>query len=340
MSATIPASPNSTGASSSPAAGSTSVVAQRPRRVRRTGVGVDRVFRAHSALVYLFLYVPIALVVLFSFTNGNNAGELRGFSLRWYGLAFGSQFVLDALTTSLTIGLATGILSTTFGTIAALALQRVPSRVRAVFDTLTYIAIVIPGIVIGIASLVFFVNAFGYINAWLAYLWPAALGPAPVLAPGIYTVIAAQTVFGLAIVIVLVRARIAGMDRTLVEASADLFATPWRTFRQITLPQLAPAILAGFLLSFTFSFDEYVITSFVKGDVTTLPIYVFSSIRRPPVKPDINAIATVILAFTLVMLTIGWLVYRRSSRRTGAPLVIEAAIPTAETPSTEEPARA
>jgi spermidine/putrescine transport system permease protein len=290
----------------------------RHRRVRNPGLGADRVFRAHSGLVFLFLYVPIGLVVLFSFTAGEHAGEMRGLSLRWYGAAFENQFVTRALSSSLQVGLLTAVLSTTFGTIAALALQRVRPRLRAAYDTLTYIAIVIPGIVIGIASLVFFVNVFGFLNPLLAGAWPPVLGEAPKLAPGLQTIVGAHTVFAMALVIVLIRARLAGMDRTLGEASADLFATPWRTFRQITLPQLSPAILAGFLLSFTFSFDEYVITSFVKGNVTTLPIYVFSSIRRPPVKPDINAIATVILAFTLLMLLSGWLIYRRGTRRAGA----------------------
>ncbi len=292
--------------------------APRRRRIPNPGLGADRAFRAHSGLVFLFLYVPIGLVVLFSFTAGEHAGEMRGLSLRWYGAAYENQFVTRALSSSLQVGFLTAILSTTFGTIAALALQRVRPRLRAGYDTLTYIAIVIPGIVIGIASLVFFVNVFGFLNPVLAGVWPAALGEAPKLAPGLQTIVGAHTVFAMALVIVLIRARLAGMDRTLGEASADLFATPWRTFRQITLPQLSPAILAGFLLSFTFSFDEYVITSFVKGNVTTLPIYVFSSIRRPPVKPDINAIATVILAFTLLMLLSGWLIYRRGTRRAGA----------------------
>lgn len=299
----------------------------RRRRVRNPGLGADRVFRAHSGLVFLFLYVPIGLVVLFSFTAGEHAGEMRGVSLRWYGAAFENQFVTRALSSSLQVGLLTAVLSTTFGTIAALALQRVRPRLRAAYDTLTYIAIVIPGIVIGIASLVFFVNVFGFLNPLLAAAWPSALGEAPKLAPGLQTIVGAHTVFAMALVIVLIRARLAGMDRTLGEASADLFATPWRTFRQITLPQLSPAILASFLLSFTFSFDEYVITSFVKGNVTTLPIYVFSSIRRPPVKPDINAIATVILAFTLLMLLSGWLIYRRGARRAGAsPVVPDATV--------------
>lgn len=293
------------------------------RRIPRPGLGADRIFRTHTSLVFLFLYVPIGLVVLFSFTAGEYAGELRGLSTRWYGEAFTNQFVIRALGNSLQVGLLTAVLATIFGTIAALALQRVRPRIRAVYDTLTYVAIVIPGIVIGIASLVFFVNIFGFLNPILEAAWPGALGAAPQLTPGLQTIVGAHTVFATALVIVLVRARMAGMDRTLVEASADLFATPWRTFRQVTLPQLSPAILAGFLLSFTFSFDEYVITSFVKGNVTTLPIYVFSSIRRPPVKPDINAIATVILAFTLLMLFAGWLLYRRGTRRTGPAAIAD-----------------
>lgn len=308
------------------AAGTLPVVPSRTRlrrRVGQPGLGANRILRAHSSLVFLFLYVPIGLVVLFSFTAGEYAGELRGLSVRWYGAAFTNQFVTRALTNSLLVGLLTAVLSTSFGTIAALALQRVRPRLRAIYDTLTYVAIVIPGIVIGIASLVFFVNVFGFLNPLLANAWPAVLGPAPQLTTGLQTIVGAHTVFAMALVIVLVRTRLVGMDRTLVEASADLFATPWRTFRQITLPQLSPAILAGFLLSFTFSFDEYVITSFVKGNVTTLPIYVFSAIRRPPVKPDINAIATVILAFTLLMLLTGWLIYRRGTRRPG-PVTPEA----------------
>lgn len=296
--------------------------------LRRDRVGrlVDSVFRSHSALVYLFLYVPIGLVVLFSFNAGDFAGELRGLSLRWYGEALRDRFVMGALQNSLAIAFVTAVLATVFGTIAALALQRVPPRLRALYDALTYVAIVIPGIVIGIASLVFFVNFFGWLNPWIRYLWPDGAGEPPILNLGIPTVIGAHVLFTMAIVIVLVRTRMAGMDRTLVEASYDLFATPWRTFRQVTLPQLSPAILAGFLLSFTFSFDEYVIASFVKGDATTLPIFIFSSIRRPPVSPKINAIATMILLVTLAVLFVVQLIYRRQARQARALAEAAAAV--------------
>ncbi|HET7678474.1 MAG TPA: ABC transporter permease [Candidatus Limnocylindrales bacterium] len=289
---------------------------------------VEAVFRGHATLVYVFLYLPIALVVLFSLNSGQFAGELRGISLRWYGEAFGDRFVVGALRNSLVVALVTAVCATTFGTIAALALQRVRPGLRALYDTLAYVAIVIPGIVIGIATLVFFVNVFGWLNPWLRYLWPGGPERAPVLAMGIPTIIGAHVLFTMAIVIVLVRARVAGMDRTLVEASADLFATPWGTFRQVTLPQLAPAILAGFLLSFTFSFDEYVIASFVNGTDTTLPIHVFSSIRRPPVSPKINAIASVILLISLTVLVVAGIVYRRQGRAARPADAEESASPT------------
>jgi spermidine/putrescine transport system permease protein len=130
-------------------------------------------------------------------------------------------------------------------------------------------------------------------------------------------VIAAHVLFNLSLVLLLVRARLSGMDRTFVEASADLFATPWRTFVQITLPQLMPAIVAGFLLSFTFSFDDYVITTFVSGPgSSTLPLFIFGQVKRG-VTPETNAVATMILGFTLLTLLVGQGLLLWQSRRVG-----------------------
>lgn len=285
--------------------------------IDRFGRGIDRILRGHAALMLLFLYLPIALVVLFSFNAGERAGELRGLSLRWYGTALGNVFVVRALQNSVIVGLSTALIATTLGTMAALALQRVPRTVRTIFEAMTYTAIIIPGIVIGIATLIFFVNLWAWINPWVAYFWSGlGLGSeAPALGQGLHTIVAAHVVFTMAIVIVLVRARLAGMDRTLVEASADLYASPWRTFRQVTLPQLSPAILAGGLLSFTFSFDDYIIASFVSGPgQSTLPMLIFSSIRRG-IRPEINAIATIILLVTLSLLLLVSLIIRRQTAR-------------------------
>lgn len=289
--------------------------------VDRLGRMVDRLLRGQAALLFLFLYIPIGLVVLFSFNAGDRAGELRGLSLRWYGEALGNVFVVRALQNSVIVALSTAIIATTLGTIAGLALQRASRGVRTVFEALTYTAIIIPGIVIGIATLIFFVNVWGWLNPWVAYFWTTlGLGAKPpILGQGLHTIIAAHVVFTMAIVIVLVRARLSGMDRSLVEASADLYATPWRTLRQVTLPQLSPAILAGALLSFTFSFDDYIIASFVSGPgQSTLPMLIFSSIRRG-IRPEINAIATLILLVTLSLLFLVFVVFRRQNRPAVTP---------------------
>ena len=283
--------------------------------IDRAGRWVDRGFRLQAAALYLFLYVPIGLVVLFSFNAGDRTGELRGLSLRWYQVAVEDPFAMGALQNSVVVGVWTAVIATTLGTLAALALQRTPKAVRAVFEAITYVAIIIPGIVIGIATLIFFVNAFAWVNPQLAAVWAAAgLGAAPKIGTGLHTIIAAHVLFTMAIVIVLVRARLAGMDRSLTEASFDLFASPFKTFVQVTLPQLRPAIVTGTLLAFTFSFDDYVIASFVAGPgKPTLPMYVFSSIRRG-ITPEINAIAAIVLTVTVTMLVVVGLIYRRSSR--------------------------
>jgi spermidine/putrescine transport system permease protein len=148
-------------------------------------------------------------------------------------------------------------------------------------------------------------------------LWPQGFEP-PQLAMGYGSLIAAHTLFTMALVIIIVRARISGMDRSLSEASADLYATPFGTFRQVTLPMIFPAVLAGFLLSFTFSFDDFIIAFFVAGSETTLPIYVFSSIRRG-VTPEINAIGTMVLAVSLILLIAAQAILQRGRRESARP---------------------
>jgi spermidine/putrescine transport system permease protein len=271
------------------------------------------VMRLYSIAVYLFLYVPIGIIVLFSFNAGRHASDFQGLSVKWYGKALSNPFVIEALTTSLIIALSAALLSSVMGTAAALALQRVRGPVKVMFDGLIYVSIMIPGIVIGIATLVALVSVFDILNPILGALWPEGIKP-PKLSLGYASVIAAHTLFTMSLVIVIVRARIAGMDRALIEASEDLYATPWRTFRQITLPQIYPAVLAGFLLSFTFSFDDFIVSFFVAGANTTLPIYVFSSIRRG-ITPEVNAIGTMVLAVSLTLLIVAQVLLRRGSQR-------------------------
>ena len=272
--------------------------------------------RLYALAVYLFLYIPIAVIAVFSFNTGRYAAQLQGFSTQWYGKALSNPFVMEALQTSATVAASSAILATIAGTLAALALQGVTGKPRVVFDALLYIAVMVPGIVIGISTLIGLVTLFDWLNPLLAAVWPLA-GAAPQLNLGKGSLIAAHGLFAMALVVIIVRARMAGMDRSLIEASADLGATAWGTFRQVTLPQIFPAILAGFLLSFTFSFDDFIIAFFVAGSETTLPIYVFSSIRRG-VTPEINAIGTMVLAISLVVLTLAQTILQRGRRRPDA----------------------
>ncbi|KAF1053265.1 MAG: Inner membrane ABC transporter permease protein YdcV [Stenotrophomonas maltophilia] len=253
--------------------------------------------RGYSTSLYLFLYAPIALIMLFAFNAGRSGLSFQCCSVQWFGRAFGNPFIMEALGNSAIIALCSALIATLFGTLAVFGLQRVGKRLRLLFDALTYCAIIVPGIVIGIATLIAFITLFDVLNPLLAAL---NIG-LPKLNMGFATVVAAHSLFTMALVMVIVRTRVEAMDKALLEASADLYAPPLDTFWRVTLPQIAPGILAGFLLAFTFSFDDFIIAFFVAGSQTTLPIYIFSSIRRG-ITPEINAISTVIIAASLALL--------------------------------------
>jgi len=263
--------------------------------------------RWYAAFVYLFLYAPIGIIVLFSFNSGNHASDFQGFSIKWFGIALSNPFVIEALKVSLIVAIITAFLSSVMGTMAALALQNIRGALRIIFDSLIYIAVMIPGIVIGIAALIAMANTLNIINPMIDIIWPDIFGNAPQLNLGLFSITGIHTLWTMSLTTIIIRARLQGMDRSLIEASTDLYATPFQTFYKITLPQIFPGILAAALLSFTLSFDDFIMAFFVSGGKTTLPIYVFASIRRG-VTPEINAIATMMLIVSLVLLFISqWL---------------------------------
>lgn len=267
------------------------ISAGRPERLGRL---FEPALRAWTGLVYVFLFLPIVLVVIFSFNASRLVAVWSGFSLKWYGTAWTDASILDALRVSLTVALINAALATVFGTLAAIGMQRVGRRTRTAFELMVYGTIVTPEIVIAIASLLFFVT----INVDL----------------GIPTIVITHVVYNTSIVALIVRARLVGMDRTLDEAAADLGATPLQTLRRVTIPLLSPAILAGALLAFTFSFDDFVLTFFVSGaSSTTLPLRIFSMLRFG-VSPAVNAIATVMLVVTLTCIFTASLIVRRHGR--------------------------
>ena len=246
---------------------------------------VDRTFQIYSVLCYLFLYLPILVVVIFSFNDSRYVEAWNGFTLNWYGRAWTDPNIQAGLRNSLIVAPFVMILSVILGTLLAIGLKKTPGAIVALFLAVMYMTIVSPEIVTGLASLLFFVQA------------GKAFAIRNIL--GIPTIVVTQVVYTASLVALIVRARLSGMDDSLDEASADLGATPWTTFWSVTIPLLMPAIISGGLLAFTFAFDDFVITQFVSGPASsTLPIRIWGMVRFG-VSPIVNPVATVILAFTL-----------------------------------------
>ena len=304
---TAPATP---AAPAAPLAGARETPRGRKPATDRFGVLVEVWLRSHTWLVYAFLYLPIVVVVAFSFNENQRVTNWTGFSFKWYEFVLNSKEIQRNLINSLIVGFFTALVSTIIGTMAALGIQRAPKWFRLPFDALTYVSLIVPEIVIALSTLVFFAVTIGK-GGLLSNLGGPELGL------GYHTIVGALSVFNISLVLLLVQARLSNMDRTHIEASFDLYGTPWRTFWQITFPQLLPAIVAGFLLSFTFAFDDYIITSFVHGtNQTTIPLYVFGALRKG-VNPSTNAVAALMLFITLAILLVGQFLLSRQARRSG-----------------------
>lgn len=261
--------------------------------------------RVFAAALYVFMLGPLVVVVVFSFNSGESATQFEGFSLRWFQEAWTDPVVLDALRNSLQIAFSAGALSVVLGTAGALGVSGLRPRWRRLVEFLGYVAVIVPALVLGISLLLGFVLFSDWANPWLAYLWPG--DTAPQLGLGRLSVIAGDSVFGVALTMVIVRARFNQMDPALQQASSDLGASRLGTLWQVTLPQLRSAMAGAFILATTFAWDDFIIAFFTRGEATTLPVLLFSSIRRG-VSPSVNAIATVLVASTVLMLLLGLLV--------------------------------
>jgi ABC-type spermidine/putrescine transport system permease subunit II len=260
--------------------------------VRRRWDWINGALRTYSVLVYAFLFTPILVVVIYSFNRGRFLVNWDGFGTNWYGTALENQGIQKALATSIRVAAANSVVAVVLGTMAGIALARRSGKWSRPFLILVFLILVAPEIVDAISYLIFFVR----INLG----WSFA------------RLVIGHSIFNSAVVTLVVLARLQGLDESLEEAAADLGATPWRAFRQITLPLMLPAVLAGALLSFTFSLDDVIISSFVStSGGTTLPVYVFSALRTG-MRGDLAAISTVTLAATLIALGVMVFALRRS----------------------------
>lgn len=233
-----------------------------------------------SLAVYAFLYVPLAVVVLFSFNDSMLNAEWVGFTTRWYGKLLHDDDMLRAAGNSLLIALLSSSIATLLGAMAGISMHRYKPRWLP-FLVLTPVAM--PEILLGVSLLLFFRQVLD-------------------LTLGLVSILVAHITFSIGFVAVVVRARLAGMDESIFEAARDLGATPWATFRRVTFPLILPALLAGFLMAFTLSIDDFVITFFVAGvGVNTLPLQIYSMIKVA-VTPEVNAVSTLLMALTLTLI--------------------------------------
>ena len=230
---------------------------------------------------YAFLYAPLVIVVAYSFNDSRLNAQWVGFTLDWYRKLFTNEEMLSAAWNSLVIGLTASAISTVLGTMAGYAMHRYKLRVLPV---LVLAPIAIPEILMGVSLLIFFVM----INLTLG-LWSIAL---------------AHIAFCIGFVAIVLRARLAGMDDSLVEAARDLGATPFRAFRLVTLPLIMPGVIAGALMAFTLSIDDFVITFFTAGaDAVTLPLKIYTMVKTS-VTPEVNAVSTLLMLLTLLLIVI------------------------------------
>ncbi|HXZ96529.1 MAG TPA: ABC transporter permease [Burkholderiales bacterium] len=235
-----------------------------------------------SVLVYAFLYVPLIIVVVYSFNDSRLNAEWVGFTLSWYRVLFNDSQMIGAAVNSLTIAIVSSLVATALGTMAGIAIHRYKPKLLP-FMVITPVAM--PEILLGVSLLLFFIQVMN-------------------LTLGMLSIIIAHITFCIGFVAIVVRARLAGMDESIFEAARDLGATPWQTFKLVTFPLIMPGVIAGTLMSFTLSIDDFVITFFTVGvGVTTLPLQIYSMIKIA-VTPEVNAVSTLLMLLTLTTIIV------------------------------------
>jgi spermidine/putrescine transport system permease protein len=256
----------------------------------QTGKRASRLLQLNAWIVFAFFYIPIVVLVVFSFNDSARVNIWGGLSTRWYPELLNNDQILSALKNSLIIAAISTVVSTILGTSLAIALDRYRFKGRKTLDGVAYLPVIIPDVTMAVMMLAFFAQAFRLINN---------LGPN--LQLGLYSVAISHIAFNISFVAIVVRARLGQLNPSLEEAARDLYASRWLAFRLVTLPLIMPGVLAGALLALALSLDDVVISAFVTGPGgTTLPVYVFSAIRRG-VTPELNAISTIMLAVSTTL---------------------------------------
>ena len=279
------------------------------RRLGKAGLWLNPIFS------YFFLWAPILILVLFSFNQSKSVASFDGFTLKWYGnilnnvvgaeSAFSTKIMLNAFRNSLFVGTIATAISTVLGTMIALSMARGRFPGKRWLDGLLFLPVVIPEITQAISLAIFFKVAFDWIGVVSGER----------LFPGFHTIIIAHVTFNISYVAIVVRARLADMNPRLEEAARDLGANPWQTFWRVTFPLILPGIVAGALLAFTLSLDDFVITFFTSGvGTTTLPVFVYGLLKLT-VTPEVNAISTMMMLLSTLLIGISLAMQGRTAAR-------------------------
>ena len=251
----------------------------------------------------MFLFLPILVIVAYSFNNGRAMVTFSGVGLNGYRTGVTDPTILDAIKTSIVAAVGTALIATVLGTFAGIALARRSGKWTILFLALVFLILVTPEIVDAIALLLWYVRLGGPFGPH---------SPIPGINYGMTRLWVGHSLFATAVVTLIIRARLKGIDETLEEAAADLYAPPSRRFRQITLPLMLPAVLAGALLAFSFSLDDTIISSFVSvAGASPWPVYVFSAVRNA-LRPEVASVSTLLLLLTLIAIASVALVLRRT----------------------------
>ena len=271
-----------------------STTVKTPSSPRLFKVGNFPGFGVWSVIAFIYLYAPLVALVIFSFNANRTVTLWTGFSLDWYKKAFANEQIQDAIWNSIIVAVIATLASTAIATLAALVMVRGKSfRTKGLVTSILMLPLIIPEIVTAIATLIFF----------------AAIG----LKLGLGNIIIAHIVFCIPFAYLPIQARLQSMDATLEQAARDLYANSWQAFRRVTLPLLVPGIISGALLAFVTSFDDFIITLMVApAGATTLPIYIYGMVRLG-ITPEVNAVSTVILAVSILIVLVASLVGRRTS---------------------------
>ncbi len=256
--------------------------------------------KLYLVLVMLFLYAPIFVLIVFSFNTTKSRSVMSGFTLDWYVRLFHNELILSSLWNTLIIAVAASVLATILGTAAAIGITNMKRLPRALIMHGTNIPIINPEIVTGVSLMLLFVFFMARMN----------------LEMGFVTLIIAHITFDVPYVVLNVMPRFRQMDPNLYEAAQDLGCSGWSAFFKVVLPEILPGIVSGFLMSFTFSLDDFVVSYFTSGTTQTLPITIYSMTRRK-VSPEINALSTIIFLVVVAVLVINNVIERRNLRKRG-----------------------